>query len=74
MDSLDVELWSAARTVDMHAAGGGCAQCPTDGGECRLYGWAAARLAVWEHEHGTRYPQGRAPDWSQVRPCRGRAG
>lgn len=64
MHSEDAELWTAARTVDQHTAGDGCAQCPTDGGGCRLYGWAAARLQAWESNHGP-YPH-RAPSWSSV--------
>lgn len=64
MHSEDAELWTAARTVDQHAAGDGCAQCSPGGSECRLYRWATTRLQAWESEHG-RYPH-RAPAWSSV--------
>lgn len=56
----DAELWAATRVIAMHAPDGSCAQCTPQG--CRLYRWAAARLARWEAEHGGRYPV-RPPAW-----------
>lgn len=55
----DHELWAASRVVVMHAQGDRCGQCMTDG--CRMYDWAAARLARWEVEYGRRYET--APAW-----------
>ena len=56
----DHELWAAARVIAMHTTGDGCGQCQAD--ECRMYRWAAARLARWEAEHGQRY-QTPEPAW-----------
>lgn len=53
----DHELWAAARVIAMHLDGR-CAQCRPDG--CRLYRWAAARLAWWEAQHGRPHPKGAA--------------
>lgn len=63
MHSADAELWTAARTVEMHAAGEGCGQCQPDG--CRLHQWADARLRRWEQETGQAYPDAE-PAWSSV--------
>ena len=56
----DHELWAAARVISMHTTGDGCAQCGPN--ECRMYRWAAARLARWEKERGRCY-QTPEPAW-----------
>lgn len=61
--SREAELWSAARTIDMHYQGR-CAQCPPDDGDCRLLGWANLTLRAWEREHG-RWAD-RRPSWEAV--------
>lgn len=65
--SEDVELWTASRVVSMHYSEGRCKQCPANGGagQCRLLGWADARLRMWEREQGRRYPE-QAPNWQSI--------
>lgn len=55
-----MQLWAAARTVAMHAAGTRCAHCQPDG-SCRLYQWADTLLLTWESTRGQQYP--REPAW-----------
>lgn len=57
----DVENFAAARIVQMHATGDGCAQCIHDG--CRLWVWADQRLRDWESARG-RPPAQPSEDWA----------
>lgn len=57
----DAENFAAARIVQMHATGDGCAQCTGDG--CRLWSWADQRLRQWETAR--RHPPAQSsPEWA----------
>lgn len=64
MDSRAAQLWGAARTLSMHAAGGRCKQCRPDG-SCELYREADEALMEWESTHGRPYTV-QAPRWESV--------